>query len=80
MVALLALCIVEKRLGIARRLTACVDEPRMHGRGVHGLDEVTRFRMLMIATGYEDGNDADRLRRDPIFKMVSPYPRKVTEL
>lgn len=52
----------------------------MHDRGVHGLDEVTRFRMLMIATGYEDGNDADRLRRDPIFKMVSPYPRKVTEL
>ncbi len=26
--------------------------------------------MLMIAAGYEDGNDADTLRRDPMFKLV----------
>lgn len=26
--------------------------------------------MMMIAAGYEDGDDADRLRRDPIFKMA----------
>jgi len=25
--------------------------------------------MLMIAAGYEDGNDADTLRRDPMFKL-----------
>ena len=29
-----------------------------------------RFRMLMIAAGYEDGNDADRLRNDPMFKLA----------
>lgn len=28
------------------------------------------FRMQMIAAGYEDGNDANRLRTDPIFKMA----------
>ncbi|MER8760427.1 transposase, partial [Mesorhizobium sp. M0976] len=28
------------------------------------------FRMKMIAAGYEDGNDANRLRRDPVFKMA----------
>jgi hypothetical protein len=29
-----------------------------------------RTRMLMIAAGYEDGNDADRLRTDPMFKLA----------
>jgi Transposase DDE domain group 1 len=26
--------------------------------------------MLMIATGYEDGNDADTLLDDPMFKLA----------
>jgi hypothetical protein len=26
--------------------------------------------MLMIAAGYEDGNDADSLRHDPVFKLA----------
>ena len=29
-----------------------------------------RFRMLMIAAGYEDTNDCDALRADPAFKMA----------
>ena len=32
--------------------------------------EIIRFRLLMIAAGYEDGNDADSLRCDPMFKMA----------
>ncbi len=32
--------------------------------------EIIRFRLLMIAAGYEDGNDADSLRFDPMFKMA----------
>ena len=36
----------------------------------HGVAEILRFRMLMIAAGYEDGNDADSLRHDPIFKLA----------
>lgn len=32
--------------------------------------EIIRFRMLMIAAGYEDGNDADSLRHDPMFKLA----------
>jgi hypothetical protein len=30
-----------------------------------------RFRLLMIAAGYEDGNDAGSLRHDPLFKLAS---------
>jgi hypothetical protein len=67
---LLALREVEQRLGIAQRLAACIRDPRAPGRIVHGLDEIIRFRMLMIAAGYEDGNDADALRSDPMFKLA----------
>jgi len=31
---------------------------------------MVRFRMMMIAAGYEDGNDAASLRQDPVFKMA----------
>ena len=67
---LVSLRAIEQRLGIARRLAACIDDPRAPGRVVHGLDEIIRFRMLMIAAGYEDGNDADTLRCDPMFKLA----------
>jgi hypothetical protein len=67
---LLALREVERRLGIASRLAACISDPRAPGRVRHGLDEIIRIRMLMIAAGYEDGNDADSLRSDPMFKLA----------
>ena len=66
----LALREIEARLGIADRLAACVADPRAAGRIVHGVAEIMRFRMLMIAAGYEDGNDADSLRHDPAFKLA----------
>jgi hypothetical protein len=67
---LLALREVEQRLGIASRLAACIDDPRDPSRVIHGLDAIIRTRMLMIASGYEDGNDADSLRADPMFKLA----------
>lgn len=67
---LLVLREVEQRLDVAGRLAACIRDPRDPDRVVHGLDEIIRFRLLMIAAGYEDGNDADRLRTDPMFKLA----------
>ena len=67
---LLVLREVEQRLDVAGRLAACLTDPRDPDRVVHGLDEIIRFRLLMIAAGYEDGNDADRLRTDPMFKLA----------
>src|ERR1700736_2791173 len=67
---LLALREIETRLGLADRLAACVKDPRAPERVVHRLAEIIRFRMLMIAAGYEDGNDADSLRADAMFKLA----------
>jgi hypothetical protein len=57
-------------VGIADRFAACLKDPRMPEKVVHRLAQIIRFRLLMIAAGYEDGNDADALRRDPMFKLA----------
>src|ERR1700726_4189953 len=67
---LLALREIERQLGLADRLANCLGDPRAPERVEHRLAEIIRFRMLMIAAGYEDGNDADALRRDPMFKLA----------
>ena len=62
---------VERRLGIAARLAACVpDDRRDPERISHGLEEMLRLRMFAIAAGYEDADDCDELRHDPVFKMA----------
>ena len=67
---LLVLREVERRLGLADRLAACLNDPRAPEKVVHRLAQIIRFRIMMIAAGYEDGNDADTLRRDPMFKLA----------
>lgn len=61
---------VEKRLGVAERLAGCIDDPRAQEQVVHSLSDIIRFRVMMIAAGYEDGNDASSLRADPAFKLA----------
>jgi hypothetical protein len=61
---------IEKKLGLAARLAACIREWRKPAAIVHPLEEMLRLRMFAIAAGYEDGDDCDSLRHDPIFKMA----------
>jgi hypothetical protein len=61
---------VEQRLRVADRMAACIVDPRAPDQITHSLADIIRFRLLMIATGYEDGNDACSLRGDPMFKMA----------
>ena len=71
---------VEQRLRVADRMAACLVDPRAPDQITHTLAAIMRFRLLMIAAGYEDGNDADTLRGDPMFKMaldLSPSDREL---
>lgn len=67
---LLVLREIEQRLKVAERLAGCIDDPRDPASTVHTIADIIRFRLLMIAAGYEDGNDADALRADPLFKIA----------
>ncbi len=50
---------VEQKLRIAERLAGCLHDPRNPALVTHPLSNLVRFRLLMIAAGYEDGNDAE---------------------
>ena len=67
---ILLLSAVEQRLRIAERLAACLEDPRDPDRVRHGLADMIRYRALLIAAGYPDGNDCDTLKSDPAFKMA----------
>ena len=67
---ILALREIEQRLRVSDRLAACLVDPRNPELITHSLADIIRFRLMMISAGYEDGNDADSLRSDPMFKMA----------
>ena len=67
---LLLLRAVERRLGLADLLAGCIRDRRDPALVSHRLPEMLRFRMLAIACGYEDADDCDALRSDPLFKLA----------
>ena len=60
----------ERRLGLAERLAGCIRDWRDPALVVHTLPAMLRFRMFAIACGYEDADDCDALRTDPLFKLA----------
>ncbi|MDY7096480.1 MAG: IS1380 family transposase [Acidobacteriota bacterium] len=60
----------DEKLRWTERLAACLTEWRRPDRVRHGLIEQLRQRIYQIALGYEDVNDADHLRRDPVLLTV----------
>ncbi len=59
----------DAALGLTAALAAVLPDPRRR-RGRHSRLEVLRQRIYQIAAGYEDQDDADTLRRDPLLKLV----------
>jgi len=56
-------------LGLCSALAAVIPEwRRQHIR--HSLETLVRQRVFQIACGYEDQDDADTLRTDPLLKLV----------
>ena len=60
----------ERRLGVADKLAAEIADHRDPARVVHALSDILRARILAIACGYEDADDLDHLRRDPVSKLA----------
>ena len=53
------------------RFVAGLHDPRDPALTDHGFDEMVRQRIYGILAGYEDCNDHDTLRYDPVFKLIS---------
>ena len=60
----------NRRLGLSEALAACLVDERQPGKVEHESEELLAQRVYGIACGYADANDAARLARDPIHKML----------
>lgn len=67
----LLLRLVEQRTGILRQFGACFRDYRRADRVEHTVSELVRQRVYGIALGYEDLNDHDQLRQDPLLALLS---------
>lgn len=61
---------IDERLGLTQRMASLVPDRRNPVRVQHDRLEQVRQRVYQIAMGYEDCNDADSLRHDPMLKVV----------
>ena len=62
---------VEKRTGIIAQFAACFRDHRKAERIEHRVEELVAQRVYGLALGYEDLNDHDELRRDPLLGVLA---------
>lgn len=60
----------DEQLGLTRALAAVLSDPRDTRRVHFSQHDLLKQRVYQIAAGYEDANDANTLRHDPIFKVL----------
>jgi len=60
----------DEQLGLTRDLAAVLNDLRDPRRVHFTLHDLLKQRVLQIAAGYADANDANTLRHDPIFKLL----------
>src|SRR4029077_1135196 len=68
---LLPLRAFDQRHHLTHDWAADLSDPRQHDRLRHDSLELLRQRIYQIVAGYEDANDADRLRHDPMLQIVA---------
>jgi len=61
---------VESTTGLLADLARCFDDFRDPELIEHSLEELIKQRVLAIALGYEDLNDHDQLRADPLLAVL----------
>jgi len=67
----LLLSALDQRIGLINRLVGAIGDSRDPRYITHPLRDLLTQRVFQIATGYEDGNDANTLRQDPLFKLAA---------
>ena len=61
---------VENRIGITSKIADIIRDRRHPGYVKHQFRDLLKQRIFQIACGYEDGNDSNELRDDPIMKIA----------
>jgi hypothetical protein len=61
----------DRRLNLLPRLAQCFLDGRAPARVQHSVREMISQRVSALALGYEDLNDHEQLRQDPILKLLA---------
>jgi hypothetical protein len=64
----------DEQIGLTQAFAAALDDPRDPDLTEHTFLEMVRSRVYGILADYEDQNDHDTLRSDPVFKLVADRP------
>jgi hypothetical protein len=62
---------VDRRVGLLQRLSKCFVDRRDPERIEHSVEQLLGQRVYGLALGYEDLNDHDRLRADPLLAVLA---------
>jgi Transposase DDE domain group 1 len=68
----------DRKIGLLSRVSKCFSDHRDPVWIVHSLSELLAQRIYGLALGYEDLNDHEQLRRDPLLAVLAGK-RKLTE-
>jgi Transposase DDE domain group 1 len=60
---------IDRQIGLTERLADAFDDKRHPSYVDHALRALLAQRIFQVASAYEDGNDANTLRADPLFKL-----------
>lgn len=71
---LLLLREAEAKIGLFEKVVHAIHDDRHPGYIKHGIMELLKQRVYQIASGYEDANDSNELRKDPILKIACDKP------
>ncbi len=64
---------VEQRTHILKRLAECFVDHRDASQVEHTVESLIKQRVMGLALGYEDLNDHDTLRHDPLLALLSDH-------
>jgi hypothetical protein len=61
----------DERIGLTTQFAAALHDPRYQPFVDHPFTQMVRTRIYGILADYEDQNDHDSLRKDPVFKLLA---------
>ena len=71
---------LDLKLGILAEAARRMPDPRSEKAVTHSVEDILTQQVYQILAGYPDGNDAQLLRNDPLFKtIVGKDPRRDDE-
>jgi hypothetical protein len=70
-----------EKLGIVEKIADRIDDFRDQSKVIHSIDDLIHQRITQLALGYEDCNDSNYLRKDPLLKtMIKGLPEGSNDL